>query len=700
MMEDFNLNKEQLEAVKTVDGPVMVFAGAGTGKTKTLISRVIYMIKEAHIIPYRILAITFTKKATNEMRERLNNSLDIEVAKQVNVSTIHALCARILRMNYSYLGYSRNFEIIDDDDAVKLMGDVFKKLKLDRKTISPKSALKMISDIKNGIGTKTYIITPIIDAYQAYLKENNMVDFDDLLLLTLQLFENNTDVLSYYRKRFEYLLVDEFQDTNEVQGKIIKMLAAPLNNLFVVGDDDQSIYSFRGANIKNMLDFTKEYKNAKVIKLVQNYRSTNVILKGANEVIRHNKTREPKELYSLREGTNKDVIIQEAYSYEDEAKYVTNEIIHLVEHGGYQYKDIAVIYRNNAISRPFELTFIENRIPYNIYGGYAFLKRREIKDIISYLRFILDDTKIVHFERIINLPPRGIGDKTLKHLKDRMEENNCSLFDSINLIHNDIPSSKMNVLESFKTMILELEADIETKSLPLFFDEIMEKTGYLENLQKEDNETQDRVNNAKEFRSVLVNMETSYENSDFSQREKLYHGLDEILLDQSYGEDEDTEGVVLSTVHSIKGLEFRCVFVVALEEGIFPASREEVDVEEERRVAYVAFTRAKDKIYLTSSRRRLIYGRSIHNKKSRFILEYVKANTMSTTIDSDTEVEIPFDPEDIKLTDKVEHAFFGRGIVIALEDKYFQIMFDKDHTIRKISKSFDKMKKIVDKKEG
>lgn len=699
-MIDIHLNKEQLEAVETINGPVMVFAGAGTGKTKTLIARIVHMVQDEKIQPYRILAITFTKKATNEMRERLNQLLDVETAKQVNISTIHALCARILRKNYDLVGYEKNFEIIDEEDGIKLISDVYKKLGIDRKTISPRASLKMISDIKNNIGTKTDIIEPIYDQYVKLLKFNNMMDFDDLLVLTNELLEKSSETLAYYEHRFTYLLVDEFQDTNEIQCSIIKKLAKPLNNLFVVGDDDQSIYSFRGANIENMLKFTKTYPEAKVVKLVQNYRSTNIILKGANEVIKNNKERESKELFSTIEGSRKDVVIQEAYYYEDEARFAANEILHLVQHEGYSYHDIAILYRNNAISRPFELALIEEAIPYNIYGGFSFLKRKEIKDILSYLRFILDDTKMVHFERIINLPPRGIGDKTLSHIKEKMEQENISLFDAIKSIHEELPSSKTQVLMDFKSIILGLEDEIEKHSLVEFFDLLMEKTGYLEYLKKEDVEEQDRVSNAKEFRSILYNMEQSTEDENLTNREKLSHGLDEIMLDQGYGDDKITDGVILSTVHSIKGLEFKCVFVVALEEGIFPASREEVDVEEERRVAYVAFTRAKERIYLTCANRRLIYGRIVHNEKSRFLIEYLKANSSQEKIDTKTEKVIPIADSEIKSGDKIDHALFGRGIVVGIDEKYLQIVFDKDHAIRKIAKTFAKMQKIVDKKEA
>ena len=393
------LNEQQLQAVQAVEGPVIVFAGAGTGKTRTLTSRIAYMISEKNINPRNILAITFTKKATNEMRERIATMCGDD-ARYLTISTIHSLCARILRQTITKLGYSSNFEIIDDDDANKLISELYKELDLSRKYFSPKAAYNIISSYKNGIGELNGVPKQIYEHYQKRLKENNQVDFDDLLVLTEEIFTGFPDVLEHFQNKYQYILVDEFQDTNIVQYNIIKLLASKHQNIFVVGDDDQSIYSFRGANVANMYQFSNDF-DAKLFKLVENYRSTNAILKGSNNLISHNLKREKKELFSKNEGSLQDVIIHDAYYYEDEPRFIVNEIKKLIKNG-YNYNDIAVLYRTNVISRNIELALIENRIPYVIYGGFAFLKRKEIKDVISYLKFITDSENLFHFKRIIN----------------------------------------------------------------------------------------------------------------------------------------------------------------------------------------------------------------------------------------------------------------------------------------------------------
>lgn len=685
------LNKEQLQAVEKVDGPVMVFAGAGTGKTKTLTARIAYMVSECNIKPYNILAITFTKKATNEMKERLSSILD-EEAKYLNISTIHSLCVKILRRFIDNIGYERNFEIIDDEDVQKILGDIFKNQDVDKKAFSTKLAAKMIGDYKNGISQLNAIIQPIYNEYEAYLKKNNYLDFDDLLIKTEELFKKCPDVLEYYQRLFHYILVDEFQDTNKVQYSIIKMLASALENLFVVGDDDQSIYSFRGATVDNMLNFTKDYPNALVVKLLKNYRSHNSILKGANAVIRNNQIREPKQLYSDVEGSINDVIVQEAYYYEAEVRYVVNEIAHLVRQNGYKYSDIAVLYRNSAISRNFEMAFLEERIPYNIFGGFSYLKRKEVKDIISYFRFICDPNRVAHFKRIINLQPRGIGDKTIQKVVNIMEEQNISLFDAIDVIYKENPSSKNTALVEFKTMIEDFIKVIEEMPLVEFFDYLVEKTGYLELLKEEDmlNNT-NRVDNLNEFKSVLYNIDENINDEELLQKDKVRIGIDDIMLDQSFEEDERADAVTLSTIHSVKGLEFEVVFVVALEEGIFPSVREDVEIEEERRVAYVAFTRAKSKIYLSCAQSRLIYGRVVRNKISRFLSEYLTAEDVKESVELQKEKEATSGGE-MRVGAKVNHKYFGYGKVVALDDMFVQIIFDKDQSIKKIKRDYPHIK--------
>lgn len=678
------LNQEQRQAATSIDGPVMVFAGAGTGKTKTLIARIIYMINEAGINPRNILAITFTKKATAEMRERLNASLDSGEANLVHISTIHSLCNRILRRHIEYLGYKRDFEIIDDEEIQKVLTDVYKQNGIDRKLYSPKAMAKMIGDFKNGIRPLRPEEKRVCDLYNEYLKKNNMLDFDDLLIFTNKVLEI-PEVLAYYQDWYKYILVDEFQDTNVEQYDIIKKLASKYQNVFVVGDDDQSIYSFRGACVDNILNFSKkDYPNAKVFKLLQNYRSSQSILNGANSLIKNNTMREPKELYTKITSLNHPVVVHDAYYYEDEVRFVTNEIIHLVNQEHYEYSDIAILYRNNALSRNFELGLIENKIPYNIFGGFSYLKRKEIKDVISYFRFILDDTKLVHFKRIIDRPSRGIGDKTIDKIDTIMEENGVSVLEAIKILYEANPSAKNQSLNEFREIIEGLQKELEKMTLVEFFEELINKTGYLAMLKEEDTEEINRVDNLMEFKSILYKVEETFEDQNMTQKEKIEVSLDEIILDQSYGDEEKVKGVTVSTIHSVKGLEFKVVFVIGLEEGIFPSIREELDMEEERRVAYVAFTRAKEKLYLTSSNRRLIYGRVVRNQKSRFLTEFLVSKDLQQMVEE--QVSKKKEKGEIKVGSKVSHMYFGYGIVVACDDKFIQILFEKDNTIRKITK--------------
>lgn len=685
------LNKEQLEAVQTVEGPVMVFAGAGTGKTRTLISRIIYMIEECHIAPYHILAITFTKKATNEMRERLQKEIGAK-ASLVHISTIHSLCATILRKNYHAIGYARNFEIIDEEDQLKAMNEIYKKAEIERRVLAPRVALKAIGDFKNKSCNELLgLLKTVYDEYQKYLKEHDLMDFEDLLVKTEELFKQNPDILAFYQDAFQYVLVDELQDTNTVQYEIINLICQKHENVFAVGDDDQSIYSFRGAKIENMMKFREDHPGAKIIKLVQNYRSTNKILKGANAVIKNNKIREPKELYSNIDGTKNDISVQEAYYYEDEVRYVTNEIATLVHHYGYKYSDIAVIYRNGALSRNFELAFIQDRIPYNVYGSFAFLKRKEVKDIISYLRFIASPTKLIHFKRIINSPSRGVGDKTIEKLQELMTSPEMTILDAIDIYKQTNNTSKTVALIEFKNTIDALRKSLETMSLPEFFDLMLEKTGYMKMLEEEqETEEINRIDNVKEFKSVLYQIENDNLNEGLTQVEKIEIGLDDLLLDTSTVDDHKEEGVVLSTVHSVKGLEFRAVFVVGLEEGIFPAIRDEVDMEEERRVAYVAFTRAKERLYITCASRRLIYGRIVRNAKSRFLMEFL--NTGEPIVKEETKKVVS--SGEIEIGSRVNHKYFGNGLVIAKDDRFIQILFDKDQSIKKIAKDHPTITKL------
>lgn len=682
-MSNIALNKEQLEAVSIVNGPVMVFAGAGTGKTRTLISRIVNLIENHGIMPYNILAITFTKKATNEMRERIYNEIG-DASYQVYMSTIHSMCSRILRRDIDKLGYQKDFEILDEEEGLKVLNDIYKKEEIDKKSIWPKTALRAISDFKNNGTPLMGLFGIIYEKYSKYLKENNMVDFDDLLLLTKELFINFPEVLEKYQSVHKYILVDEFQDTNYIQYEIIKMLASKHHNLFVVGDDDQSIYSFRGACVDNMQRFMNDFKDAKKIILDQNYRSSNFILKGSNAVIKNNKNREPKQLRSDKEGSLTDVMVKECFYYEDEVRYVTDEVLSLLGKG-YKPSDIAILYRNSALSRNFELSFIEHKVPYRIYGGFSYLKRKEIKDVMSYFRFIIDESKMVHFKRIINLPLRGIGDKTIQRIESCMEETGLNVLDAIKEYTEANQTTKNKLLLEFRDIIISLREALVNLSLPEFFDLFLEKTGYEEFLKLESDEEEHRIENLHEFRSILVNVEESLEGEDLTGTEKLQIVFDQILLDDSLGEPTSKEGVTLSTVHSVKGLEFKAVFVVALEEGIFPTVRDDVDMEEERRVAYVAFTRAKEKIYLTCAQRRLIYGRNVRNQKSRFLMEYLVHDDINKSVEERN--ELPKSDGDIILGSKIHHQTFGFGVVIWMDEKLIQVVFEKDGAIRKLFKN-------------
>ena len=682
------LNNEQLNAVKDVNGPVIVFSGAGTGKTKTLTARVAYMISNCNIKPYNILAITFTKKATNEMKERLEGILD-DQAKFINISTIHSLCVKILRRFADRLGFTKSFEIIDDEDSEKILIDILKESNIDKKIISPKSAQKVIGDYKNGISGLTNFIKPIYEKYQNYLLKNNSVDFDDLLLLVKMLFESNQDVLEYYQELYKYILVDEFQDTNKIQYEIIKKIADKYRNIFVVGDDDQSIYSFRGACVENMQNFKTDYPDYKMYKLLKNYRSHNSILKGANAVIKNNLQREPKELYSDVEGSAADIEVRSAYYYEQEVHYVINEISHLVNNGYCSYSDCAILYRNSVLSPNFEHALIEERIPYNIYGGFSYLKRKEVKDIISYLRFIVDPSRIAHFKRIINIEHRGIGDKTINKVIEVMELQNISIFEACELIYKDNPSTKSSSLYGFSSMLEDLHNKVNEMPLPDFFDYLLERTCYLDIAKEESTPENNRVENVKEFKSILVRFNYIYDN-EFSNAEKIRMGLDDILLEQTFNENETPQAVTLSTIHAIKGLEFEVVFVVGLEEGLFPSGREDADIEEERRVAYVAFTRAKSKLYLTCSTKRLIYGRMVQNEVSRFLNEFLTVEEIKEKVEEEHEKEETSICE-IHLGSKVNHKYFGYGKVISIENDFVQIMFEKDKSIKIIKKDYPHM---------
>lgn len=710
-MFDIALNDKQKEAVEITEGPVIVFAGAGTGKTRTLTQRVAYMIENG-IRSNNILAITFTNKATNEMRERLNKILN-EKIKGLTISTFHSLCARILRMDIEYLGYNRHFDILDDEDQLKIINEALNNLNIDKKKYSAKHMRKVINNCKCfALKANFKEEQRVFDEYERLMKEYNSLDFEDLLLKTLELFEKFPDVLDKYRYYYRYVLVDEFQDTNLIQYKIVKLLTLESRNLFVVGDDDQSIYSFRGTNYENIKLFKKDFPEFKMVILNENYRSTQTILDGANKLIKNNKDRENKELFSNIKGSQSDVIVQQMYDDRDEVDYVMTKIRELKKKG-VDYSDIAILYRSSVVSRNFELALVQNNIPYKIYGGISYLRRREIKDLIAYLKLIVNHNDINSFKRIVNVPTRGIGDKTVDKIIEKKRELKISLFEAIYEMKDEF-KTKYKALESFVITINELSEMLDNASFEELYDALIEKTNFLESIKDEEDE-KERKENIDEFKSILVSIDN--DGSIASRRDKLIAAFDEAILsdDKLQNQRQRQDGVTLSTVHSVKGLEFDTVFIVAFEDGIFPNlnSFEDIDIEEERRITYVACTRAKKHLFLLCAKKRMLYGRIQKNSQSLFLLEFIGTKSGDKKKDNfDFDIsQIDNSGDDVKiedfeeennnpvyaLGDFVNHIVYGDGIIVSLEEKagslIGQICFTSQGTIKSFDMSHPSIKK-------
>ena len=710
-MFDIALNDKQKEAVEITEGPVIVFAGAGTGKTRTLTQRVAYMIENG-IRSNNILAITFTNKATNEMRERLNKILNDKI-KGLTISTFHSLCARILRMDIEYLGYNRHFDILDDEDQLKIINEALNNLNIDKKKYSAKHMRKVINNCKCFAMKANFKEEQrVFDEYERLMKEYNSLDFEDLLLKTLELFEKFPDVLDKYRYYYRYVLVDEFQDTNLIQYKIVKLLTLESRNLFVVGDDDQSIYSFRGTNYENIKLFKKDFPEFKMVILNENYRSTQTILDGANKLIKNNKDRENKELFSNIKGSQSDVIVQQMYDDRDEVDYVMTKIRELKKKG-VDYSDIAILYRSSVVSRNFELALVQNNIPYKIYGGISYLRRREIKDLIAYLKLIVNHNDINSFKRIVNVPTRGIGDKTVDKIIEKKRELKISLFEAIYEMKDEF-KTKYKALESFVITINELSEMLDNASFEELYDALIEKTNFLESIKDEDDE-KERKENIDEFKSILVSIDN--DGSIASRRDKLIAAFDEAILsdDKLQNQRQRQDGVTLSTVHSVKGLEFDTVFIVAFEDGIFPNlnSFEDIDIEEERRITYVACTRAKKHLFLLCAKKRMLYGRIQKNSQSLFLLELIGTKSDDKKKDNfDFDIsQIDNSGDDVKiedfeeennnpvyaLGDFVNHIVYGDGIIVSLEEKagslIGQICFTSQGTIKSFDMSHPSIKK-------
>lgn len=694
MIDLMSLNELQREAVMHKEGPCLVIAGAGSGKTKVLTTRIANLILEG-VSSYQILAITFTNKAAKEMKERI-----LKVVPDCNsfVGTFHSFGLRIIRENVMSLGMTKNFTILDSDDVTSLIKKILKEKGYDPKQVNPSYIRNRISFIKNEMlsdlevekffqSDMEQIAYDVYKEYNLKLKKNNSVDFDDLLRLPVLLFRNHADILEHYQDKFQYILIDEYQDTNEVQYQLVKLLAQKNRNLFVVGDPDQSIYQFRGANYKNILNFEKDYKDAKVVSLIDNYRSTKMILDAANSVIRNNKDRKPKDLRS-HHGEGEKIHYMRSSDEKQEGSLVISEIRKLIDQG-YKYSDIAVFYRTNAQARAIEEQFLKSTIPYKVVGSYYFYSRKEIKDLISYLRLIYNPSDDISLRRVINTPKRGIGATSIDRLETVSSIEGVSMFEAIS-------SSKEM---SFKHLILELQKDSESLSLTELVDDILEKSGMKQELTNDPSlEAELRLDNLMEFKSITATFE---ENTGSAQ---LGDFLEQISLIADISEHKTSDDVVtLMTLHSAKGLEFPIVFLVGMEDGIFPHQNsfsEEDGIEEERRLCYVGITRAKEKLFLLNTKSRMIYGHTNMNPESRFLKEI--DSSLIEGIKEEKCFQTQFDKEEMYNEsdteyhngDIVMHTIYGRGVVVSVDTSIVTIAFSKQYGIRKLMKNHKSLRKI------
>lgn len=630
------MNDRQAEAVQTTEGPLLIMAGAGSGKTRVLTHRIAYLIDEKLVNPWNILAITFTNKAAREMKER---AYSLNPATQdCLIATFHSMCVRILRRDADHIGYNRNFTIVDPGEQRTLMKRILKQLNLDPKKWNERTILGTISNAKNDLiddvayaaqagDMYTQIVAQCYTAYQKELRQSESVDFDDLIMLTLRLFDQNPDVLTYYQQKFQYIHVDEYQDTNHAQYQLVKLLASRFKNICVVGDADQSIYGWRGADMQNILDFEKDYPKAKVVLLEENYRSTKTILQAANEVIKNNKNRRPKNLWT-QNADGEQIVYYRADDELDEAVFVARTIDELSRSQNFLHKDFAVLYRTNAQSRTIEEALLKSNIPYTMVGGTKFYSRKEIRDIIAYLNLIANLSDNISFERIINEPKRGIGLGTVEKIRDFANLQNMSMLDvSANIMLSGIKGKAAQSIWDFANMMLDLREQLDHLSITELVESVLEKTGYVDILNAQATlESKARVENIEEFLSVTKNFDDT---TDVTEEEtgldKLSRFLNDLALiaDTDSGSQETSE-VTLMTLHAAKGLEFPVVFLIGMEENVFPLSRATEDpdeLEEERRLAYVGITRAEKILYLTNANSRLLFGRTNYNRPTRFINE-------------------------------------------------------------------------------
>ena len=693
-----DLNKEQQNAVLRTEGPLLILAGAGSGKTRVLTTKIAYLIEEIGISPYNILAITFTNKAAREMSERLYKMVG-DKAKLAQVSTFHSFGVKILRENYDRLGYDKNFVILDSDDSLSVIKKILKENDLDPKVYNPNAIRNKISSCKNELmGPNDFekyavsdfdkIILMVFRRYEDTLKKNNSIDFDDLLILPIKLFREHPEVLQAYQERFQYVLIDEYQDTNEAQYILSKMVSAKYKNICCVGDVDQSIYSFRGANYRNILNFEKDYKDTATIKLEQNYRSTTNILDAANDVIKNNKERKEKNLWSNK-GAGEKITYYRAFNGIDEAQYVTREIKKLINNG-IEYENIAILYRTNAQSHVMEEELLKNSIPYRIIGGVGFYSRKEIKDVMAYLRLIYNSKDNISLLRVINTPKRGIGNKTISNLIEKSNELGCSIYDAI---------SSGKELE-FKKLIEDLKQASASLTLTELVDKILDVTGIKKEYEEDKTlESDIRLEYLEELKTVT---------RTFEERDGIV-SIEDFLLEVSLVSDvneykDDKNRVSLMTVHSVKGLEFDYVFIIGLEEGIFPHVNSvmiESDLEEERRLCYVAITRAKEKLYIVNARTRMMFGHDSANLPSRFISEINRDLIDGTFIEKEEKVEkvniedkFYKDNVEYQVGDFVYHEVFGQGKVLGISGSLIEIAFKHPYGIKKLMKNHKSLSKV------
>ena len=702
-MDINTLNDKQREALLATEGPLLILAGAGSGKTKVVTSKIAYLIEKLNVPSWKILAITFTNKAAKEMKDRVQKLIDRDISSMW-IGTFHSICVRILRRNIERIGYNGNFTIYDRDDQITVVKEAIAELSIDRDIYKPRAIINDISNIKSeGISPIEYIeanknnffkenLGKIYNLYEKKLRKNNALDFDDLLIKTVDILKSEEDIRDFYRDKFEYIFVDEYQDTNKIQYELIKLIAGAKPNLTVVGDNDQSIYKWRGADINNILNFHKDFPGAKIVKLEQNYRSSQKILDVANQVIEHNTSRIEKNLWTSRD-EGKDVVYRE-FPHSNEEEYgVVNKIIAL-NYKGEEFKDMAILYRTNAQSRGFEEALVRERIPYKIVGGLKFYDRMEVKDVLAYLRILNNTDDNVSLARIINRPKRGIGDTSLSDLLDYADENRLSLYDVITNIDDfeDLNLRARKNIKEFGSILKILKDRAENLSIGKLFEEVLYESGYVNDLKNQ---------NTIEAKTRLENIEELHSNIMEYDREgvELAEYLNTLSLLSDVDKTSEDTGVNLMTLHAAKGLEFGTVFLVGLEEGLFPTSRaleSEEEVEEERRLCYVGVTRACNNLFISSSRTRSMYGKLTPAKRSRFIEEmegkieiiedkkrelleirdYNEENTSVTRpkkfFGMDKKVETnknSSDGKNINVGDKVKHKIFGKGMVVQKKGK-------------------------------